>query len=82
MDLLKQLSPRITPRPLSTGKAGGNFQQDLLLIVGKARREGICAVISICRLLAGIAQGHACSLVILEILVNGSFHRSTCQGNP
>lgn len=45
MDLLKQLSPRMTPSPLVLWQSQGDFKQELLLIVhwytsSKASREG------------------------------------------
>lgn len=86
MDLLKQLSPRMTPSPLVLWQSQGQLQTrtvaDCTLVhIQQSQQGGVCTVNSICRLLAAITGGHAHSLVILERVVSETFHRSTCQYN-
>lgn len=71
MDLLKQLSPRMTPSPLvlwqSQGQLPTGTAADCTLVhTQQSQQGGVCTVNRICRLLAGITGGHACSPVILE----------------
>lgn len=82
MDLLKQLSPRMTPSPLVLWQSQGQLQTrtaaDCTVVHTQQSQQGgglHCQQY----LLAGITGGHA--LVILERVVSETFHRSTCQCN-
>lgn len=84
MDLLKRLSPRMTPSPLVLWQSQGRLQTRAVadctrVHIQQSQQGGVCTVNSICRPARCYHRRPRPSPVRLQRVVSGTFHRSTCQ---